>query len=1000
VRRMLAACATLVSVAGLVAGGPPASAAVHPSVASRAVASRAVASGAVAGGGTLRPVSPVRVFDTRHGGQPIPARTISAVPVVGQGLVPVSGVAGVVANLTVLGPAKAGSLSVFPGGTGWTGASTMTFPAAVNSQSMVTVPVGADGTLSVRNNGSVGLQLVVDVVGYYLAGSPPAAGGYGGSPLTRVFSARSTPGQRPMAAHQVATFGVAGVGTIPGPTSAVIATITVLTPAAAGSVSVFDPDTGWNGSATVSFARGITFQTQVIGRLSADGRLSVRNNLGVAQGVLVDVTGYFGTGPATQPGAFSVLPETRVLDSRSNLGITGPLEGGTMTTLGQPVGRLPRSDTIAALELNLTVLSPSQSGAISVIGGDEPWNGSTTITFQRGVTAKQTVLVPLSQVGTYRIRNDSGVPVSLIGDVTGYYPAATPLPLETMSTVEGYPSAIRWLSCSTPTSCLAIDQTGHLIRRDASGWSPTVSKMPNLTVTSAVSCVSATWCMVAGEGAEYVDGSTWSSPLPGAPSSIYSLSCTSTTWCLGLTRYQGYGYSIFDGTSWSAPTTMSGANYLRCLSPTSCIAAVTGGAVIRFDGTSWSTPEPTGLNNIRDLDCAAATRCVATDYVNRLVSTYDGTSWTTTATVVPDGTAPVLASCASGSDCFMTDSRKQLYSFDGTSWTTLGVAPIPVLALSCPAAGSCIGLQSNAFQIVTEWTGSAWGAPLYLDWVRGRLVSVSCPSAEDCLVVDSGGGLTRGHGASWSETVDIDAPADRTLAAHSPNVRAIECPTSTDCLVVDGAGQVVRYDGTSWQPPAPVSGAEAGFNDISCASVSFCLAVTMDGKALPYDGQHFGAPVAVSSSALTVSCAPGATTCAVADSGGKVAVYRDGTLTPLVQALDASSASVSCATVNYCLAATQTDTSSAASWNGQRWIPLPRPPVPVEVYGLHCTAVAVCDGVTGSYSLTLFGNTWRVSVERAPTLFDIPAVPHGLACSPDRTCRLAASSYDSAAWGN
>jgi len=987
VRRLLAAAAAVLALLSLLVSGD-----LQASAAVRATTAGALTAGGVtAGAGTLRPVEQVRVFDTRRSGRLIPARTVGVVPVVGQGTVPTSGVAAVVANLTVLAPAKAGSLSVYPGGTGWTGASTMSFPAKVTSQSMVTVPVGANGALSVRNNMSVGLQLVVDVLGYYLGGQPVVAGGYRGTSLTRVLSARPAPGQRPLSAHQVSTFRVGGVGAIPVNASAVIATVTVLTPTVAGSLSVFDPDTGWNASATVSFAPGVTFQTQVIGRLGAAGRLSVRNNAGVPVAVLVDVTGYFSAGPVVQPGALQPTSEVRVVNRRM------VPAGSTQTESTTDVSGWPLFGPIGAIELNLTVLMPWQSGSLSVIGGDGPWSGSTTMTFQRKGIFKQTVLVQLGRNGTYRIRNNSGMPIEIIGDVTGYYRTAVPLGFGNPQPVEHSSFGINRLSCGSPTTCVALDPDGYAVYRNSAGWSRTAVSTPQFQGAAGVSCVSATWCMGTGKVAEIYDGSSWSDPLPGVTQPLFTTACTSTTWCLALDTRKAAdgglqdGYATFDGTGWSASADLPAGDWpaLACASPTSCLAVSREGQALHYDGSGWSAAMATGVDHLTAVSCASVTLCLVIG--NGSASRFDGTSWSVLPAPAP-GVTLSRASCADASTCYANTSNGGLYSFDGTSWTEHATGK-GTLLLACPAPGSCVSMTTGPRQAVTEWAGDTWTTPQYVDWVRGTMTSVSCPATDGCFALDSNGGVTRWDGTAWSTPADIDPPADRTVYPNDPAV-AIECPSSTDCLVVDRNGQAVRYAGAGWQPPQQVPGATAGFNDVSCASVSFCLAVTQDGKAIPYDGQSFGTPVPLSNSAMVVSCAPGSSTCAVADSDGRVAVFTGRSWTPMVAMVGSGLPSVSCATASYCLVAAN-DGYTSAAWNGRAWTVLPRPRDPVPVFGLRCTAVAVCDGFGSEYAITaaLYGNSWLLR-DASPYPYHQPGYgwPHQLACSPDRTCWMADGS--------
>lgn len=61
---------------------------------------------------------------------------------------------------------------------------------------MLTVQLGSDGAFSGRNNSGAALQLVIDIAGYYVAGSPPAPGGY--VPIARTGSTTAGSTTRPL----------------------------------------------------------------------------------------------------------------------------------------------------------------------------------------------------------------------------------------------------------------------------------------------------------------------------------------------------------------------------------------------------------------------------------------------------------------------------------------------------------------------------------------------------------------------------------------------------------------------------------------------------------------------------------------------------------------------------------------------------------------------------------------------------------------------------------
>ena len=266
--------------------------------------SPAIAAGTVtSAAGTFHPVDSVRVLDTRTGAG-LAGGQVVRFAVTHHGGIP-TGAAAVTINLTVLRPPTAGSIAVFPGDSAWNGAASVTFPATLNKQSMVTAKLGADGTLSVRNNLAATIQVVGDVAGYYTGGTPSTPGSFRAIPFQRAFDTRPT---HPLAPGSVTRMSIAGHGAVPATgVAAVLANLTVLAPSRAGSVSTWASDTAWDASASASFTAGRTEQDVVNVALGSDGAAMIRNNTGVTLQVVLDLIGYYLSGTPTGYGAFQPI---------------------------------------------------------------------------------------------------------------------------------------------------------------------------------------------------------------------------------------------------------------------------------------------------------------------------------------------------------------------------------------------------------------------------------------------------------------------------------------------------------------------------------------------------------------------------------------------------------------------------------------------------------------------------------------------------------------------
>ncbi|MEO6500771.1 MAG: hypothetical protein ABIQ09_02540 [Jatrophihabitantaceae bacterium] len=386
-----------------------------------AVTAGASSATAIGSPGVYSAVNRVRALDSRVSGA-IPAKATTKVKVTGLGSVPATDVVAISVNLTVLTPAVTGSVTAFADGTSWSGA-TMSFQAGQTDQNFETVPVGASGLINIRNNTSRSLLLIVDVLGYHTSGLGDYFGEYQPMTPTRLLDTRT--GQ-PVAAGQTRTFGVGGRAGIPARGDfderiGVVVNVTVLTPSRSGSLTVGTTDLAVKTS-TMSFAAGQTEQGQLLELLDGSGGLAVRNNSAAAVQVIADVVGYYTGLSLTDPGRFDHFiagGHWRVYDSRA--AGQAPVQPGSTVEL--PIVDLANGNTrdgICAPLMNVTVLTPSTGGSISVWPDSIVWDGAATITFAAHQTRQRMLLVASGDKENVQIRNNSSAAITLIVDVKGW----------------------------------------------------------------------------------------------------------------------------------------------------------------------------------------------------------------------------------------------------------------------------------------------------------------------------------------------------------------------------------------------------------------------------------------------------------------------------------------------------------------------------------------------------------------------------------------------------
>jgi hypothetical protein len=130
--------------------------------------------------GTLSPVPPTRLLDTRNGiGVPkaaVPAGSTVSFTVTNQAGVAAAGVAAVVLNVTAISATTTGFLTAFASGTARPYASNVNYPRGKTVPNLVIAPVGADGKVAIYADGASGtVQVIADVSAYILGEPTPRA---------------------------------------------------------------------------------------------------------------------------------------------------------------------------------------------------------------------------------------------------------------------------------------------------------------------------------------------------------------------------------------------------------------------------------------------------------------------------------------------------------------------------------------------------------------------------------------------------------------------------------------------------------------------------------------------------------------------------------------------------------------------------------------------------------------------------------------------------------
>jgi streptogramin lyase len=254
-------------------------------------------------GARFVPLDPVRVFDTRDGGgvpaAPIgPAGTLTY-DLTGPGMLPETGVSGVVMNVTVTEPTGNGYLTVHPDGVARPLASNLNFVPGQTVANLVTVRLSPEGVVRFFN--AVGTtHVIADLVGFYTDDVTTNAGRFVPLQPSRLLDTRTR--GYPVGAEEEVAIETAGAGGIAvADVAAVALNVTATAPTAAGFLTVYPPDCfGLPYASSLNFAAGQTVPNHAISAVSVadplcsldDGIVSVFNPAGDVH-VIADMFGYF-----------------------------------------------------------------------------------------------------------------------------------------------------------------------------------------------------------------------------------------------------------------------------------------------------------------------------------------------------------------------------------------------------------------------------------------------------------------------------------------------------------------------------------------------------------------------------------------------------------------------------------------------------------------------------------------------------------------------------------
>lgn len=320
-------------------------------------------------------ITPQRVLDTRQSGGPVAGGTTRAIDV-SAAVAP--GAKAVAYNVTVTGGTSSGFLALGPTGTA-DGSSTINWVAGQTIANGYVTEVGSDLKLNAKVGGSGNVQVILDVLGYFMpAESGQADGVFMDIQPKRVYDSRISGGKLQPGQSRTININdeVRALNGGAAPSIAASLNVTVTGTKGAGYVSLAERRT--TATSTVNWAgANQTIANAVISNVDSNGSVVITSAPGgTPADVVIDLMGYFATAQAAPTGAdFYPFAPVRSYDSRVPFGEYGPLSGPD----GERINIQPIPMEASALAVNTTVTGTSDRGFMTVQAPDQMETGTTSL---------------------------------------------------------------------------------------------------------------------------------------------------------------------------------------------------------------------------------------------------------------------------------------------------------------------------------------------------------------------------------------------------------------------------------------------------------------------------------------------------------------------------------------------------------------------------------------------------------------------------------------------
>jgi hypothetical protein len=247
-------------------------------------------------------------------------------------------------TITTTSSAATGFITAYPCGTDRPNVSAIQVLAGIDVPGTTVVPLGADGSICLYSSSTT--HVIVDVLGWWgTSGSTIQSG-----PPSRIVDTRASSSPRPTGTIT----RVIAPSSVPADAVAVSVNLTATQATGSGYVTAFPCDTALPDASVLNVRKSVDVANRAFMPLGPDRSFCLWNS--VPMQLIVDLDGWF---VPSGGAAVNIQPGTRVVDTRSNLGLDGLFAPSVVRSidLGEP--------TLAAM-VQVTAVDAKTAGFVTV----------------------------------------------------------------------------------------------------------------------------------------------------------------------------------------------------------------------------------------------------------------------------------------------------------------------------------------------------------------------------------------------------------------------------------------------------------------------------------------------------------------------------------------------------------------------------------------------------------------------------------------------------------